>query len=268
MWGNLQIGRQSNLATKYFLTIDPFAAGFGQSTIGASFSATNVERYDNMILYQTHSYHGFSLGASYSFNVDSTVAAQTGPLFTDNTREVEAGAKYESGPLLVAVVYDQLTGSDAPTAHIDGKATPREYTIGMTYDFKYVKLALGYALTQDGWFATTGLPSGTPAYTASGTAGFTSSNLFASGFRANSYMVGATIPIGPANTVMLAWQMADPSNAKLTGGDKAMQILGAAYTYNLSKRTDLWIYGSYGKNYGFIDDVKSTAVGLGIDHLF
>jgi GBP family porin len=267
-WGSLQLGRQSNLATKYFLTIDPYAAGFGQSTIGATFSATNVERYDDMILYQTPSYGGFSFGASYSFNVDSTVTAQNGPLFADNTRGLEAGAKYTRGPLYAVVVYDQLTGSSLPTAKIDQQATPRELSVAMTYDFKVVKLAVGYARTQDGWFATTTLPAGTPTTTAPGTAGFSASNLFASGFKANSYMVGATIPVGPQGSILAAWQMADPSNDKLTGGDKAMQIASVAYVYSLSVQTQLWAYGSYGKNYGFIKDINSTAIGVGIDHMF
>jgi len=52
-WGQLDFGRQTNIGSKYFGSIDPFGAGFGQANIGAGFSALNTVRYDNMIQYQT-----------------------------------------------------------------------------------------------------------------------------------------------------------------------------------------------------------------------
>lgn len=47
-----------------------------------------------------------------------------------------------------------------------------------------------------------------------------------------------------------------------------MNVFNLGYTYDLSKRTNLYAYGSYAKNYAFLDGVKSTAVGLGIRHRF
>ena len=47
-----------------------------------------------------------------------------------------------------------------------------------------------------------------------------------------------------------------------------MDIWSLGYTYDLSKRTSVYAYGSYGKNYAFIDGLKSTAGGVGIRHLF
>lgn len=35
-WGQLDFGRQTNIASKYFGSIDPFGAGFGQANIGAA----------------------------------------------------------------------------------------------------------------------------------------------------------------------------------------------------------------------------------------
>ena len=54
----------------------------------------------------------------------------------------------------------------------------------------------------------------------------------------------------------------------MTGGDATTNVYSLGYTYDLSKRTNLYAYGSYAKNYAFIDDLKSTAVGVGIRHRF
>ncbi|CFU89687.1 outer membrane porin protein [Bordetella pertussis] len=90
-------------------------------------------------------------------------------------------------------------------------------------------------------------------------------NTFADGFKANSYMVGLSAPIGGASNVFGSWQMVDP---KLTGGDEKMNVFSLGYTYDLSKRTNLYAYGSYAKNFAFLEDAKSTAVGVGIRHRF
>ncbi|KQZ99039.1 porin [Achromobacter sp. Root565] len=262
-WGQLDFGRQTNIASKYFGSIDPFGAGFGQANIGASLSAANTNRYDNMVLYQTPSFSGFQFGVGYSFNADDTNTAQTGWRTANNTRAITTGLRYVNGPLNVAFSYDQLNASNnLPTAQTD--ATPRMYALGASYDFEVVKLALAYARTTDGWFAGQGLQS------SAGNIGF-SSNVFSDGFKANSYMVGLSAPIGGASNLFGSWQMVDPSDGRLSGledTDKTMQIFSLGYTYDLSKRTNLYAYGSYAKNYAFIDDVKSTAVGVGVRHRF
>src|SRR3546814_8807028 len=68
--------RQTNIASKYFGSIDPFGAGFGQANIGVGLSAANTQRYDNMVMYQTPSYSGFQFGVGYSFNADDTDTAE------------------------------------------------------------------------------------------------------------------------------------------------------------------------------------------------
>lgn len=259
-WGQLDFGRQTNIASKYFGSIDPFGAGFGQANIGAAFSAANTQRYDNMVMYQTPSFSGFQFGVGYSFNADDNNAAQTGWRTADNTRAITTGLRYVNGPLNVALSYDQLNASNnLPTGMTD--ATPRMYAIGGSYDFEVVKLALAYARTTDGWFAGQGVNTGSGSVSLG-------TNIFADGFKANSYMVGLSAPIGGASKLFGSWQMVDPSNDRINGADETMNIFSLGYTYDLSKRTNLYAYGSYAKNYAFLDDVKSTAVGVGIRHRF
>lgn len=259
-WGQLDFGRQTNIASKYFGSIDPFGAGFGQANIGVALSAANTNRYDNMVLYQTPSFSGFQFGVGYSFNVNDTNGAQTGFKTADNTRAITTGLRYVNGPLNVALTYDQLNASNKLSSAATD-ATPRQYAIGGSYDFEVVKLALAYARTTDGWFAGQGVDTNI------GSVNF-GANAFADGFKANSYLVGLSAPIGGASSLFGSWQRVDPSNDKLTGGDATTNVYSLGYTYDLSKRTNLYAYGSYAKNYAFVDDLKSTAVGVGIRHRF
>jgi len=260
-WGRLDFGRQTNIASKYFGSIDPFGAGFGQANIGTGISAANTVRYDNMVLYQTPSFSGFQLGVGYSFNADSKRADSSNFRTADNTRAITAGIRYVNGPLQVAFAYDQLNPSNVNNSDVTD-ATPRQYTVGAAYDFEVVKLSLAYARTTDGWFSSMGVNG-------NGDLGYYGME-FADGFKANSYMVGLSAPIGGASKLFGSWQMVDPSNDKLNGAgqDENMNVFSLGYTYDLSKRTNLYAYGSYAQNYAFYDDLKSTAVGVGLRHRF
>lgn len=259
-WGQLDFGRQTNIASKYFGSIDPFGAGFAQANIGHGFSAANTNRYDNMVMYQTPSFSGFQVGAGYSFNVNDA-GSPSEFATTDNVRAITAGARYVNGPLQVALAFDQLNARH----RLDESAKPRQYTVGAAYDFEVVKLALAYARTEDGWFAGQG-----PGAPTGGVPGSTSypTYSFADGFRANSYLVGLTAPLGGATSLFGSWQMIDPKNDELTGGDETSNVFSLGATYDLSKRTNLYLYGSYAKNALFIDDAKSIATGVGIRHRF
>src|SRR5690625_2561133 len=70
-WGQLTFGRQTTVSSQYIPSIgSPFGAGFMQANFGATFSAVNTARYDNMIQYQTPSFSGFQAGLGYSFNTN------------------------------------------------------------------------------------------------------------------------------------------------------------------------------------------------------
>lgn len=265
-WGQIDFGRQTNIASKYFGSIDPFGAGFGQANIGMGFGALNTLRYDNMVLYQTPSFSGFQFGVGYSFNANDTNAGQTGFRTADNTRAITTGLRYVNGPLNVALSFDQLNASNK-LAQGQVDATPRQYTIGGSYDFEVVKLALAYARTTDGWFQSQTVSTGNGDLNF-GRAGQGSTGIFADGFKANSYLLGLSAPIGGASSLFGSWQRVSASNDILTGDDATMNVYSLGYTYDLSKRTNLYAYGSYAKNYAFIDGLKSTAVGVGIRHRF
>lgn len=262
-WGLLEFGRQTNIASKYLAAIDPFAGSYGQANVGVAFSAANTVRHDNMVQYSTPSFSGFQFGVGYSFNASDTTTAQTGFKTADNTRAITTGLRYVNGPVNVALTYDQLNLAN----QMNNDATPKSWTIAGAYDFEVVKLALGFGQTRDGWFtgqsvSAFGSDAGNPA------AGSFGSNVGVSGFKANSYLVGLTVPLG-ASSILASWQRADPNGNPLTAGNEStMNVYSIGYTYNLSKRTNLYALGSYATDFAFVDGVKSTVGIVGVRHRF
>src|SRR5690606_38143665 len=142
---------------------------------------------------------------------------------------------------------------------VDAKV--KQWNIGLSYDFEVAKLHAGFGQTRDGLIGAYnyGSIAGLPG-TVSGTA------LYMDDLDANLYTVGVSAPIG-AGRLMASWAMADFDD--LNGQDmEKQQIYSLGYTYSLSKRTNVYAYGSYAKDLYGIDDTKSTAVGVGLRHQF
>lgn len=265
-WGEFTIGRQYNVATRMYASM--FGRKFGGFTqlntgAGLGFSASNWVRYDNLALFESARFGGFQVSAGYSFNADDRNAAQTGFATADNTRAITSGVNYANGPLMAFFSYEQLNPSGRLSSE-QRSTTPRAFTVGGSYDFEVVKLALAYERANDGWFAGKSLPGGASIGSFRGTP----STSFVDGFSANSYLLALSAPIGAAGTLFGSWQRVDPNNDSLTGGDSTTNTFGLGYSYSLSKRTSVYAVGSYTKNYAFMDDVKATEASVGIRHAF
>lgn len=269
--GLVEFGRQTNMASKYFESIDPFVTYYGQAGMGSSFGATNNARYSNMAMYQTANINGFTAGLGYSFNTGNTGAYATpvGVVINDgaynfntadNQRAITLGAKYASGPVTLTATYDQIMPQ---TSVSDTSGTPKQWIVGGAYDFKVVKAALAYGQTRGGWIAGTQPMNGSginPSWTNGGV-------LFKDGFGANSYLVGLSAPVSAASKVFASYQAASPTG-DLTGSGASQSIYSVGYDYNFSKRTTAYTYLSYANNYMMVDGAKSTSVGVGMRHQF
>ncbi len=253
-WGTLEFGRQKNFASRFFDSMDPFGTSFTIAGVGATFGAANSTRLDNMVMYQTPSIGGLRLGAGYSFNADGAGNFAT----NSNNRVITLGARYTNGPIDLVATYDRLNPSSAGA---DRDNEVQQYILGGSYDFEVVKVVAAWSQTFDGWF--TGLNLGT---TPTGNQQLGTYRV-ADGFRADSMMLGATLPLG-ASKVFTSWQRADAKNDLLTGDDKTTNIFSVGYTYDLSKRTNLYAYAAYADNYAFQDNLKDTAVAVGMRHRF
>jgi len=248
-WGQLDFGRQLTMGNKYFGDIDPFGTSFTHASMDHSFSAAGV-RYDNLVLYRTPDISGFQAGIGYSFATNNQVAKFK---TSNNQRALTSGVRYLNGPLNVVATYDQMR---------DGGETakPKMYALGATYDFEVVKVAAAYARTTDGWFdGAASLPE---------RIGDGYIEDFAKGFKANSYMLGLTVPIDGGSKVFTSWQRIKPKNDRLTDDDETSNTFAVGYTYDFSKRTNFYTYATYATNFAFIDGTKSTEVGVGLRHRF
>lgn len=257
--GQVDLGRQTNIASKYFSAIDPFALGYLNSTMGSAFSAANTVRYDNMAMYQTPTWNGFQAGVGYSFNVDD-VNRPGGFKTGSKNHAVTTGLRYNHGPLDVVFSYDQqFLNPDQPQ--------PKQAILGAAYDFEVLKLSLAYGWGKDGVMSgqeDLGFFEGlaNPNTPAKGMG--TTENAFTwKGLQINSYLVGLSAPIGGASNVFGSWQRAAPNK-----GLEDMDIYSVGYTYDLSKRTNLYSVASYVDGAAFVEGNRMMTVGVGVRHRF
>ena len=254
--GSVDLGRQTNVASRYLEAIDPFALDFYQANMGSTFGSTNTVRYDNAIIYQSPVFGGFQFAGGYSFATDND-ASVVGFRTNDNNRAVTTGLRYVGGPLSLSLTYDQQFRK--PT-----QPKPKQAVFGAAYDFEVVKVSAAYGWGKDGSLSGPGLPLGAGRSDVTGNGvGATNDQFTWRGLKINSYMVGLSAPIGASTAVFGSWQRADP-NKDLT----ATNIYSLGTTYTLSKRTNLYAYGSYADNFAFVSGNKATTVGVGLRHLF
>ena len=281
--GQLDVGRQINLASNYFLPIDPFIEGFGQANIGASFGSANTVRYSNMLMLQAQATKSLTIGAGYSFATELTgIYANNGLCSSgicqainqssqfqtnNNLRALTLGAKYANGPLLLAVAYDQLWGPDnIPNG--PPKPNPTAWMAGGAYDFRVIKISFAYGQTRNGTWNGQPVGAGTTPTSPLSDGSLGSGALFLAGAAASSMMLGMTVPIGEASilaSVQRLQQQGDAVPSTLTG---PQMVYSAAYLYSFSRRTNLYTYASYGNNYAAVRTAQSTVVGVGIRHQF
>jgi predicted porin len=281
--GELDFGRQITLASNYFLSIDPFAEGFGQANIGASFGSANTTRDSNLLLYQTPNIPGFKFGAGYSFaaglttinldsdscRISSCIISSPGYAFQakNNLRILTLGAQYSSGPMMVSAAFDRVQGpADIPGGQ--PSAIPTAWLVGGSYKLDWIKFSAVYGQIRNGGF--NGQLPGTGAAdlpginTQTGSAGV----LFAENFAIDSYLIGAVIPAGARGSVLASWQMAQPIGIYASDGVKNQYITSVGYTYQFTPRTNLYAYASYGQNFATLIAAKSSIIGVGIRHQF
>jgi len=268
-WGQIRLGRMLNLTTDYLVNVvDPFGAVFGQLNMGHAFTSGNTVRMDNTLMYKTPTMSGFQAGVGYSFATGLTSNGGTtgyGFATSNNSRELTVGARYANGPVYVAASYEKAYA--ATTSAANGQSVGN-WNIAGSYDFKVVKLAAGYGQTRDGFWAGSGA-GGAGAQLAVAPNGTSNALVFAPAVGYNSFIVGATVPVNATSRVLLSWTMITPnSNMKDAYNASNQSSYNLGYTYDFTKRTNLYTYVGQSVNYATVDTAKSTVVGLGMRHSF
>jgi GBP family porin len=277
-WGSIDLGRRTTPGTVALAGIDPFGNGFGTAAIDSSMGAAFM-RLSNMVMYTSPSISGFMGSIGYSFDSgakvvgapnSATYAATTDKWgSTTKTRALSLGLRYASGPLLVGFSYDQFmpaawkTGNPAKDA---GDSNVKQWNLGGTYDFKAVKVHAAYGQNIDGIIEGSNVINN---FTSGGDTNSQGGVLFTTGARTTSWMLGASAPVGASGKVFASWQQMAPGGDFKNLAQASTQNVGSiGYTYNMSKRTNLYAYYSYMSNAGMLTSAQSNSLGLGVRHLF
>ena len=215
--GTLTLGRQY---TPWYNTLskvaDPFAAGYSGSAKNLFPSNT---RTSNTVLYTSPSYNGFDGDVAYTFG-ENAASNRIG-------RKIGASVGYSNGPLNARLAYNN-TSNDTATVET---ASGRNWLAAANYDFAVAKAYVAYGVNK-------GLSS---AIRNNGNADSFSYVEAAPSTDSTTALIGATVPMGPAGTVMASYIHVNDKNA--ANADANQFALG--YSYALSKRTST--YASYAK---------------------
>lgn len=266
-FGSIDFGRQQNVASDFFESIDPFRTNYKSAGMVTTAGATDV-RYDNMVKYVSPSIAGVTLAMGYSFSADATDRERNGFKASDNDRAFTTGLRFDDGPLSLMATYDQVREARNASASMNGAGKgPRQWLVGAAYDFEVVKVSLAGGQVRGGWLGespTFGLPSTVGLRSGD----FNSMLTDRSNWKASTYLVGLSAPVG-AGRAMASWQRvgADHKSAKLEG-QSPLWVGSLGYEYDLSKRTKLYTYAAYTKNPGFAGGISARSGGLGLQHRF
>ena len=222
--GTLTLGRQY---TPWYNTLskvaDPFAAGYAGSAKNL-FPANT--RTSNTVVYASPSFNGFDADVAYTFgeNADSNKIG----------RQIGASAGYSNGPLNARFAYNNTDNTQFQIG------SARNYLLAANYDFAVAKAYVAYGVNK-GYNSTI---AHNAVQNANGS--FATRNAFGGvdapfSRDSNNILVGATVPVGTAGTVMASFIRTNDKD--VANADADQWALG--YSYALSKRTST--YASYAK---------------------
>ena len=241
-WGQVRLGRVNNLSVETFRMLDPF----NQYGVGASLAKANLlrsEQLSNTIRYDSPSWSGFGLGATYTLGQNSKGSTPSALFYDQIGNDGWAvNLKYDNGPILLLANYDRAADSnDSYTWNVGGAYSYAGFKVSLGYQDSRLKLfeAVDGTLKEKDWIV--GLQYKTGAHT-----------------------IGASYNRGK---VEVAGTNFDGSTNKYALG----------YTYDMSKRTSVYanvaytdndeeIAGYYNLNGSNRDSV--TGVQVGITHKF
>jgi len=263
-WGSVSFGRRPNIADAWVPgVISPQGADFAEGRITASFTSAAVG-YNNLFTYETPWFSGFQLGLGYSFHADGAQPWDRTGVPDDDRTAWSAAARYANGPLAVVASYDIVNKvASIPAETADVKA----WILGASYDFDVVKLHAGVGQNRNG------VLGGRTGAVDAGLVGVVGQNGFvSSSYKTNNYALGVRVPLD-GSWLAVNWQSARLGSGaykdgRVAAGGKSSQTLySVVYSYDLSKRTNLYAFGTYGTGYAF-NNVGVTQAIVGLRHRF
>lgn len=277
-WGQVDIGRQLNLAFK-------FAGGPIDSAFAVNAPIINISgvmgitavRQSNMLMYQSPSMSGFKVGAQYSFNTGLASGKQlatgagasdtaTGSSFDtgNNMRNISGAVSYTNGGIYVTGVYDKFTPASNTLAGANGGGVT-SWIVAGAYDAKVVKVGVAYNQVRGGLIqgqATSSVSSDIVNPFNNG------GIVFADGAGTNAWNINASAPVGANGTVMAAYQGQSHTGVVADVGGATQLTWGLGYSYAFTKRTNVYAIYSYVNNYQGIAGLSGNTGTVGLRHAF
>lgn len=277
-WGQVDIGRQLNLAFK-------FAGGPIDSAFGVNAPIINISgvmgitavRQSNMLMYQSPSLSGFKVGAQYSFNTGlatnrqlatggaSADAAQGSSFDTgNNMRNIAGAVSYTNGGIYVTGVYDQFTPASNTISGQNGTKVT-SWVVAGAYDAKVVKVGVAYNQVRGGLIQG----QSTTAVSGDITNPFGGGGIvFAEGAGTNAWNINASAPVGASGTVMAAYQGQSHTGVVADVGGATQLTWGLGYSHAFTKRTNVYAIYSYVNNFQGIAGLSGNTGTVGLRHAF
>ena len=252
-------------------SVSAFGTSFGNyaAQAGAIFATSTV--YDNMIAYSTPSFGGVTVYAQYSMG-----KSQSEPTMVENESSTDRyyaiGAEYANGPAKLFFAVDSTNyaswargGNDEYSAKdTDDSLT---VTLGGNYDFNVAKLYAGVQYFDE--VAGKWIGASTSTYKPGKVKGW------AATVSASAPVAGGNAMLGVGYTDASAADSVTDNGNSASDFDLSRWVVSAGYTYNLSKRTNLYGVASYMQDKlessaADAEDVKPTAttVMVGLRHRF
>ncbi len=237
-FGQVTLGKQNTPLKDAYSKIDPFGAAGNIGNIeDVFFGGIDSNRRSNTIKFATPNYSGFNGGVSYTFGETTG----NNPSLSSEGRQVGLNLGYGNGPIDVQFGFADL--KESANAATIVPADSRIYFLGGAYDFGAAKLHAAYGDSK---------------------AEFAGADL-----KNRSGMLGVSVPFG-ASALMASYTM----NQNRTVDDGDTQHLALMYTYDMSKRTNLYAGYGYTRNDADValrdafDGEDASIFNVGVRHKF
>jgi len=217
--GSITVGRQYTPTYNALGQVgDPFGSGYSGSAKNLFPVAGRNLRADNSILYTSPNWNGFNANVLYSLGeVSGNSKAE---------RQINLSLNYSGGPLNARLTYNNRNNDTASVENPSG----RNIMLVANYDFRIVRMYFAYS--DDEGLNSAPLNNSTPR---------PYGRDFQPSLKGNDMLVGASIPVGAAGTVMTSYIR--KNDKTLLNQDASQYAVG--YLHKLSKRTG--VYASYGR---------------------
>lgn len=267
-------------------SVSAFGTAFGNyaAQAGAIFATSTV--YDNMIAYSTPSFGGVTVYAQYSMGKSQSQSWDADnekwkPTMVENESSTDRyyaiGAEYANGPAKLFFAVDSTnyaswtpvsggtSATDKPVYGVKDTDDSLTVTLGGNYDFNVAKLYAGVQYFDEVAGKWIGASANKPGKVKG----------WAATVSASAPVAGGNAMLGVGYTDASAADSVTDNGNSARDFDLSRWVVSAGYTYNLSKRTNLYGVASYMQDKlepsaAGAEDVKPTAttVMVGLRHRF